>query len=79
MVSITLSVPEEMKHEMDAFQEINWSAVAREAIKQRLIMLHKFRLFTKDSTFTEEDALELGRKVNAAMWKRHKEKHGIDN
>ena len=72
MVSMTLSVPEELKTEMDKFPEINWSAVARGAIKRRIEMLQKFREFTKDSTFTEEDALELGRKVNRAAAKRHK-------
>ena len=72
MVSITLSVPEDLKREMDTFQEINWSAVARAAIEKRIIMLHKFKEFTKDSTLTEEDALRLGREVSAKVMKRHK-------
>jgi len=72
MVSITLSVPEDMKHEMDNFQDINWSAVARQAIKNKIVMLRKFREFTKDSTFTEEDALEFGRQVSEKAMKRHK-------
>jgi len=72
MVSVTLSVPEEMKDKMEEFQEINWSAVAREAIKRRLIMLEKFREFTKDSEFNEEDALKLGREISSKAWKRHK-------
>ncbi len=72
MVSITLSVPEDMKHEMDSFQEMNWSAVAREAIKRRLLMLAKFKEFTKDSTLTEEEALKLGREVSAKAMKRHR-------
>lgn len=72
MVSITLAVAEEMKHDMDEFPEINWSAIAREAIQQRLVMLHKFREFTKDSTLTEADALKFGREVSRQAWKRHK-------
>lgn len=72
MVSITLSVPEEMKHEMDCFQDINWSAVARQAIKNKLVMLEKFKEFTKDSTLTEEEALELGRQVSEKAMKKHK-------
>jgi len=71
MVSITLSVPEEMKHEMDSFQDINWSAVARQAIKNRLIMLERFKEFTKDSTLTEEDALRLGKELNKNLAKRY--------
>ena len=36
MPTITLSVPEELKHEMDQSREINWSEVARAAIKTKL-------------------------------------------
>lgn len=72
MVSITLAVAEEMKQDMDTFPEINWSAVAREAIQQRLVMLHKFREFTRDSTLTEAEALRLGAEVTRNARKRHK-------
>ncbi len=72
MVSVTLSVPEETRKEMDAFPEINWSAVAREAIRQRLAMLNKFREFTKDSALTEEDALQFGADVSRRARKRHR-------
>jgi hypothetical protein len=72
MVSITLSVPEELKKDMDSFPDINWSAVAREAIKKRVVMMEKFKAFTKDSEFTESDALKLGREVSANAMKRHK-------
>ena len=71
MVNITLSVSEELKKKMDLFAEINWSAIAREAIGQRIIMLEKFREFTKNGKFTEEDALQLGRKVNKSLTKKH--------
>ena len=67
MVNITLSIPEELKKEMDKFPEINWSAVARETIKKRIFLLTKLREFTRDSELTEKDALELGRKINKAM------------
>ena len=70
MVSITLSVPSDLKHEMDSFQEINWSAVARQAIKKKVMLLKQIKEFTKDSTFTEEDALRLGREVNKKLAKR---------
>ena len=74
MVSITLSVPQEMKQEMDIFKDINWSAVAREAIKRKLLMLEKFKEFTRDSTLTEEEALELGRQVSEKAMKKHRAK-----
>ena len=74
MVSITLAVPTELKQDMDEFPEINWSAVAREAIKQKLALLKKFREFTRESTMTEEEALRLGKEVNKALAKRYKTK-----
>ncbi|MBS3121863.1 hypothetical protein J4434_03205 [Candidatus Woesearchaeota archaeon] len=57
---------------MDNFQDINWSAVARQAIKNKLAMLEKFKEFTKDSTLTEEEALEWGKQVSEKAMKKHK-------
>jgi hypothetical protein len=71
MVSITLSVSEDLKKEMDKFPEMNWSEIARAAIKQRVLMLETLKEFTKDSTFTKEDALRLGKEVNKALAKRY--------
>lgn len=73
MTNITLSIPEELKKEMDKFPEMNWSEIARAAIKQRIEILKFFKEFTKDSILTEEDAIELGRKVNKALAKRYTE------
>lgn len=72
MVSITLSVPGKLKKEMGLFPEMNWSEVARQAITKKILMLKKFREFTKDSEMDEESALELGKKVSRAAAKRHK-------
>ena len=72
MVSITLAVPAELKQDMDQFPEINWSAVAREAIKKRVMMIRKLREFKKDSTMTEKDALRLGAEVSSSVAKKHK-------
>jgi hypothetical protein len=73
MVSITLAVPSELKHEMDEFPEINWSHIAREAIRRKIALLKKFREFTSKSEMTEEDAIKLGRKVSKKVAKRHKD------
>src|SRR3989344_4099639 len=63
VVNITLAVPSEMKNEMERFPEINWSEIARAAIKERLEMLVKFKKFTEQSTFTEKEAVTLGRQL----------------
>lgn len=39
MVSITLSVPEEVKRKMDHFSEINWSGFVREKIIEKASQL----------------------------------------
>ena len=72
MVSITLSVTEDLKKEMDTFPEINWSAVAREAIKKRVTMLEKFKEFARDSELTDDDAINFGREVSKKAMKRHR-------
>ena len=72
MVSITLAVPQELKAEMEKFSFINWSSIAREAIQDKIVLLQKFKEFTRESEMTEKDALELGRKVNKALGKKYR-------
>ena len=71
MTNITLAVSEDIKKEMDNFPEINWSAIAREAIKKRIMLLRKFKEFTKNSEFTDEEAVNLGRELNKSLRKRN--------
>ena len=72
MVNITLSIPDELKKEMDSVPEINWSEVARQAFMQRIKDLEFLKKFKSDSTLTEEDALRLGRELNKNLAKRYK-------
>jgi hypothetical protein len=71
MVSITLSVPEDLKKEMDKSKEINWSAVARGAIKTKLAQLRILKSITAKSKLTEKDALELGKKINESLHRKY--------
>ncbi len=70
MVSLTLSVPEELKKKMDRFGIINWSAVARGAIEEKIVMLEQMDKLLANSKLTEEDALRLGREVKRGIAKR---------
>ena len=72
MPTITLAVPQELKSEMDLHPELNWSEVARGAIREKLLILNKMDLILAKSKFTEEDAIELGKKVNKAVASRYK-------
>ncbi len=70
MVNITLSVPAETKQKMDSFSEINWSAVAREAINEKITDLEFMKKFKSKSTLTEDEAVKLGRELNKSLAKR---------
>ncbi|ODS39003.1 MAG: hypothetical protein A7316_06430 [Candidatus Altiarchaeales archaeon WOR_SM1_86-2] len=60
MATITLAVPDELKHRMVSFPEINWSEVARQSFMQKIEDLEFLRKFKSKSTLTEEEALKLG-------------------
>lgn len=67
MPTITLSVPEDLKREMEKSKEINWSEVARAAIKSKVAQLKILKTISAKSKLTENDALELGRKINKSL------------
>jgi hypothetical protein len=72
MANITLSIPEDLKKEMEKFPEINWSEVARDSIKKKIAQLTFLKGFRMDSDITPEEALKLGREVNELLVKRYK-------
>lgn len=67
MVNITLSVPAELKREMEKHREINWSEVARQAIAEKTKQMALLKLISSRSRLTEKDAVDLGRKINKAV------------
>jgi len=71
MANITLSIPEDLKKEMENFPEINWSEVARTSIRQKLTNLNFLKGFRLDSEITLKDALKLGKEVSELLSKRY--------
>jgi hypothetical protein len=67
MPTITLSVPEDLKREMEESKDINWSEVARAAIKTKVSQLKILKAISAKSKLTEKDALDLGRKINKSL------------
>jgi len=57
MVSITLSIPEEIKEKMSSFPEVNWSGFVREAIIKKTEELswkeEMLEKLEKEEEFTE--------------------------
>ena len=79
MVSITLSVPEDVKQNMERFPEINWSGFVRKAIEQKTRELsweeEMLEKLGQDREF-EDWCVEMGRKVNRGVAERLK-KEGL--
>lgn len=69
---MTLSIPEDLKKEMEKFPEINWSEVARASIKQKIAHLNFLKGFRMDSEITPEDAIKLGKDVSELLVKHYK-------
>ncbi len=71
MANLTLSIPNELKKEMEAFPEINWSEVARDSIKQKIVQLNFLKGFRMDSEITPQDALTLGKEISEKLIKHY--------
>ena len=71
MVSLTLSIPKDLKKKMEEFSEINWSEVARKAIIQKIADLAFLKEFKEHSTLSEQDAIEMGKKVSEGILQRY--------
>ncbi len=71
MTNMTLAVPEDLHRIMKQHVEIKWSEVARQAMWQKAKKLELMDGLLAGSTLTEEDAIELGRKIKHGIAKKH--------
>ncbi|MFA5246557.1 MAG: hypothetical protein WC408_01545 [Candidatus Micrarchaeia archaeon] len=71
---VSVCVPDELKGKMNTFSEINWSEVARKAFAQKVRDMEILNRFRSESELTEEDALRLGKAVNAEVAKKYARK-----
>ncbi len=71
MTTMTLAIPNELKHRMEQHSEINWSEVARQAFRQKIRDLEFLEEFKKQRALTEEDALQLGKELNKKLAKHY--------
>ena len=76
MATLTVTVPEDFKKDMQAHKLVDWEEIAREAIRERINQLRILEAIASKSKLTEKDAIDLGRKVRAGIHKRHIEKYG---
>jgi len=68
---MTLSLPEDLHEIMQKHKEIKWSEIARQALWGHAKRLEIMDKILAKSKLTEEDALEIGRKVNREIAKKH--------
>jgi len=75
MVSITISIPEEIRKLMKRFPEVNWSGLVRQCItqkaKQLAIREELLKQFKKEKEFIDW-SVELGRKAKMGRAQRLK-------
>lgn len=72
MANVTVTVPVGLKERMRKFKDVNWSAVARQAIEAKVALLSTMDLLLKDSDLTEEDIDRESRAIKKRVWKKHK-------
>ena len=75
MPTITLSVPENIKKDMEESREINWSEVARAAIKEKMIQIKLFEKIISKSKLTEKSAEKIAKEIKRSLHKKYKDKY----
>ena len=76
MPNITLSIPDELKKQLDQLPELNISESVRRFLSEkakRALLLKELDKMLENSKLTDEDCLRLGRELKERMWKRHKQ------
>lgn len=71
VANLTVSVPEDLKAEMSRHEEVNWSAVVRQAVRDHLRKLAIADAIAEKSELTEADVAELDRLVKEGLAVRY--------
>ena len=72
MPNMTLAIPEDLKEKMDRFKEINWSEVARQAIREKTLLLERVNQMLSGSTLNEASIGAHAAKIKKSVSKKHK-------
>ena len=71
MANITLTIPEDLRSELQKHKEVNWSAVMRKAMSEHLRKIHIADAIASKSKLTQKDIAELDRLVKKGIAKEH--------
>jgi hypothetical protein len=72
VVNVTFAVPEELHEVMRRHPEIKWSEIARKAMWEYAQKLELMERIVSGSRLSENDALELDKKVKVAMSEKYR-------
>ena len=73
MPELKISLPEELKQEMEEFPNIEWQAVVRRLLKQELDRLLELKSIVSKSKLTERDIAELSNEVDKSYAQRFRQ------
>lgn len=71
MANITLTIPDQLKKEIQKHKEVNWSAVVRRAMTEHLTKLSIADHIAAKSKLTKKDVEELDKLVKKGIAKAH--------
>lgn len=69
---VSVNVTKDVEDIMLQFNGVNWSSVASQAISKKAQELAFLKHFSSESELTEDDAIELGHKVNKTVAKKYR-------
>ena len=72
MPNMTLAIPVDLKEKMDHFKEINWSEVARQAIREKTFLLEKMNKFFSKSKLSSSDVRKHASQIDKRVFGKHK-------
>ena len=72
MPNMTLAIPADLKQRMDQFKEINWSEVARQAIREKALISEKMNKVLSKSKLGVSDIEKHALAIKKTIFRKHK-------
>ena len=72
MPNMTLAIPEDLRERMDRFKEMNWSEVARQAIREKMLLLERMNAMLSRSTLEDASVRVHSAKIKKNVSQKHK-------
>jgi hypothetical protein len=75
-INLTLSIPVELRKEMEQFPEVNWSALMKRLLQsqvKKLILKEQLLKQLESEKEFDAEALRIGDEIKEAVWKKYKQ------